>query len=246
MSGPPNGFGTTRFSKTREVRHAAEERRAVDRVAARVGDHEAPAIEEHVDRVGVDCRVADAGVRVDVALEGPDVGDRPRPAVVLDPQQAAEEVGGRVLRGERVARDVGAVGVLGLGRPAVGDEDLIGAEDGDAVRPDRVGRHAHRVRVGHGVRERRQPLDDAELVSTPVDLGDRAAGAHAGRPLAGDEARAGSATARLGDEEVAARAEREVARRVEAAGDDVDLRGRGPCGRRKGRREGQDDWYEKL
>ena len=241
MSGPPNGFGDQAVGEDGEVRHAAEEGRAVDRVAARVGDHEAPAIEEHVDRVGVDGRVADAGVGVDVALEGPDVGDRPQPAVVPDPQQAAEEVGGRVLRGERVARDVGTVGVLGLGRAAVGDEDLIGAEDGDAVRPDRVGRHAHRVRVGHGVRERGEPRDDTELVSAAVDLGDRAAGAHARRPLAGDEARAGAATARLGHEEVAARAEREMARRVEAAGDDVDLRGRGPCGRRKGRREGHDD-----
>ena len=205
-----------------------------------------PAIEEHVDRVGVDCRVADAGVRVDVALEGPDVRDRPdRPWCLIQSSRPNRFAAG--FCAASVSREmVGPLAYLRLGRPAVGDEDLIRAEDGDAVRPDRVGRHAHRVRVGHGVRKGRQPLDDAGLVSAPVDLGDRPAGAHAGRPFAGHGARAGAATARLGDEEVAARAEREVARGVEAAGDDVDLRGRGPCGRRKGRREGQDDWYDKL
>jgi hypothetical protein len=83
-------------------------------------------------------------------------------------------------------------------------------------------------------------------MAVAVDLGDRAARAHARRPFAGHEARAGAAAAGLGDEEVPARAEREVAGRVEVAGDDVDPRGRRGSRGRERRGDGQQDWDEQL
>jgi hypothetical protein len=76
----------------------------VDRVAACVGHHDSPAVEEHVDRVGVDRWIADRRIRIHVALERPEVGDLPDLPVVLDPQQSAEEIRDRVLPGQGVLR----------------------------------------------------------------------------------------------------------------------------------------------
>jgi hypothetical protein len=126
--------------------------------------------------------------------------------------------------------DVGSVGAhLRLCGAAVGDEHLVGAQDGDAVRADAV---AVAGRVGH----RRQPADDPVLVAAAVDLGDRAGRAHARRSLAAEEAQVAAAAARLGHEQVAARAERKVPRAVVPAGHHLH---RGAVGARDGRQRGQ-------
>jgi hypothetical protein len=82
---PAERVGNQAVGEHRQVPDAALVVHDVDRVAAGVGDHEAAAVKQDVDGVGVDRRVADRRVRIHVALERPEVGDLPDLPMVLDP-----------------------------------------------------------------------------------------------------------------------------------------------------------------
>ena len=70
-------------------------------------------------------------------------------------------------------------------------------------------------RVGH----RGQAVGDPRLAAPAVDLGHGAGRAHARRSLPADEAGRGAAAAGLGHEQIAARAEGQMARAVEPGRD---------------------------